>query len=415
MPVSSVKRFCISSAAVWLFSIGTVRANQVAVLYDSNLAQTISEQGWPLLATPLIGNSVTEVRRGGATVLDTSLAPTDRAGYFSEDPLIGLLTLPNRPELDNTLGYALQFSVGIQTESHVEAHVGGDDNDDGVADRAGFSVIVVSQSLQAIELGFWSDRIWAQDDGGNDPSRLFTQAESVAIATTEQAAYSLMIGASQYRLMDERGATILSGRLRDYTPFQGSIDPYEKPGFIFLGDNTTRAAAVVQLGSIRHVSYDLDVDGQLTSADIDAWDSRFRAGPSDASREKDVPFDLNHNGVLEPVDRQIWLDSVAEIQFGDANFDGTFNSSDLILVFQSGLYEDPNLGNATWATGDWNGDGDFQSQDVILAFQSGAYQTAAHPVPEPASSAWAVAWLGLGIRSAIARRTFEMRGNGPPE
>jgi hypothetical protein len=58
---------------------------------------------------------------------------------------------------------------------------------------------------------------------------------------------------------------------------------------------------------------------------------------------------------------------------GDANRDGTFNSSDLVQVFQAGEYEDGTIGNSTWEEGDWNGDGDFDTGDLVLAFQTGRY------------------------------------------
>lgn len=62
---------------------------------------------------------------------------------------------------------------------------------------------------------------------------------------------------------------------------------------------------------------------------------------------------------------------------GDANFDGIFNSADLIAVFQRGKYEDATAKNASWEDGDWDGDGDFTTSDLVLAFQGGAYSTAA--------------------------------------
>jgi hypothetical protein len=64
---------------------------------------------------------------------------------------------------------------------------------------------------------------------------------------------------------------------------------------------------------------------------------------------------------------------------GDSNLDGIFNSSDLVLVFTAGQYEDAIPGNSTFATGDWNGDGDFTTSDLVLAFQYGAYSQLAIP------------------------------------
>jgi hypothetical protein len=57
---------------------------------------------------------------------------------------------------------------------------------------------------------------------------------------------------------------------------------------------------------------------------------------------------------------------------GDSNFDGQFDSQDMIIVFQAGQYEDGLTHNSTWVAGDWNGDGDFTTRDFIYAFQYGA-------------------------------------------
>lgn len=56
---------------------------------------------------------------------------------------------------------------------------------------------------------------------------------------------------------------------------------------------------------------------------------------------------------------------------GDSNIDGIFDSADLVLVFQAGLYESNQV--ATWDTGDWDHDGFCTSADLVLAFQIGAY------------------------------------------
>jgi len=57
---------------------------------------------------------------------------------------------------------------------------------------------------------------------------------------------------------------------------------------------------------------------------------------------------------------------------GDSNNDGTFDSSDLVKVFQAGKYEN-DIALATFEEGDWNGDGMFDSSDLVSAFQAGTY------------------------------------------
>lgn len=69
-----------------------------------------------------------------------------------------------------------------------------------------------------------------------------------------------------------------------------------------------------------------------------------------------------------------WHESVV---IGDSNRDGTFDSSDLVLIFAAGEYEDGIESNSVWETGDWNGDGDFDTTDLVFAFQSGGYLAAA--------------------------------------
>ena len=62
---------------------------------------------------------------------------------------------------------------------------------------------------------------------------------------------------------------------------------------------------------------------------------------------------------------------------GDVNFDGRFDSADLVQIFQHAEYEDDVVGNSTYTTGDWNCDGDFTTSDLVFAFQQGGYRTTA--------------------------------------
>jgi hypothetical protein len=69
------------------------------------------------------------------------------------------------------------------------------------------------------------------------------------------------------------------------------------------------------------------------------------------------------------------IEDILQTSVGDVNLDGLFNSSDLVQIFQRGVYEDAVLGNATYGDGDWNCDGDFTSSDLVLAMQAGAYES----------------------------------------
>lgn len=83
------------------------------------------------------------------------------------------------------------------------------------------------------------------------------------------------------------------------------------------------------------------------------------------------PLDLNRDGVLNLDDRDVWLSDVGRATVGDANLDGLFNSTDLIQIFQAGLYEDALPLNARWESGDWTCDGEFDTSDLVAAFQRG--------------------------------------------
>ena len=62
---------------------------------------------------------------------------------------------------------------------------------------------------------------------------------------------------------------------------------------------------------------------------------------------------------------------------------GIFNSSDLIVVFQAGEYEDGLCCNSTWHEGDWNGDAEFDSADLVMALRVGGFVQTARPVVLP--------------------------------
>lgn len=55
---------------------------------------------------------------------------------------------------------------------------------------------------------------------------------------------------------------------------------------------------------------------------------------------------------------------------GDSNYDGVFDSTDLVAVFQQNEYEDSVAGNSNFDSGDWNQDGEFDAADLVFAFQS---------------------------------------------
>jgi len=241
-----LRRVALASLALCCLATGIASVSSAApsttpvVLYDGALGNMPDNQGWAYLAS---GGSATRTPSGGATTLDTSSSKGISAGYFADQGGFFGSTAPV-PALDRTIGYTVSFTVQVELEDHA----GSDKNNDGKEDRAGFSLIVLSSDTRGIELGFWKDRIWAQEGGTG--STLFTQAESAPFDTqSARRPYALVVQGDTYTL-SSNGTPILSGSLRDYTAFSGLPDPYETPNLIFLGDDTKSASAKIDLAYV---------------------------------------------------------------------------------------------------------------------------------------------------------------------
>lgn len=218
----------------WLATLLCMAATPASAvtLFDGLLATTPAAQGWVYLTNPVFGASATQAALGDRTRLDTSPVRTEMAGYFSRllAPPLPPRSHPDMPTLDRDLGYRVGFTARLTAELHV------------VDDRAGFSVIVLGDDRRGVEIGFWTDEIWAQND-----TPLFTHGESTAFDTTANlVAYELCVNATSYLLAAD-GVGILSGPLRDYSSFG---PPYDTPDFIFLGDDTSSASATVEVGRV---------------------------------------------------------------------------------------------------------------------------------------------------------------------
>ncbi|MCA9168414.1 MAG: hypothetical protein KDB23_12130 [Planctomycetales bacterium] len=150
---------------------------------------------------------------------------------------------------------------------------------------------------------------------------------------------------------------------------------------------------------------DFDGNNALDAVDIDTLTAELLAPQHDHSRPS---FDLNGDKVVDQQDHQVWIKDLRYTWFGDANLDGEFNSTDLIVTFGAGEYEDDIPGNSGWAEGDWNADGDFDTSDLIVAFADGGYEqgvrAAIQAVPEPSCAVLAVtSLLALSITRGRVR------------
>jgi hypothetical protein len=222
------------TAALVLVCCSTSSAD---VLYDGSLNSTPNLQGWYFVTNPFSGAQAVQTPGGGATNLDSTPQIAEAAGYFSDIPIF-----PGHPGvgvLDSSVGFALTFDVQLVSEDH-----------SGSNHRAGFSVIVMDSAAKGVELGFWTDEIWAQTDV---PLFEHSGSEQAAFDTTAAITrFKIIFSPGGYLLLAD-GTPLFGGALKDYSAFDASslpMDPYETPSFIFLGDDTSSASAEVNISRI---------------------------------------------------------------------------------------------------------------------------------------------------------------------
>ncbi|MFM8330241.1 MAG: hypothetical protein ACKN9T_00980 [Candidatus Methylumidiphilus sp.] len=196
---------------------GLAAANaQGAVLYDGSLGTTPGQQGWTSVIFPF----VVETPSASGVTLNTTFNDSLSSGYSQFLPAINS---------------AASFSLSLTTQLLSESHSGN-------SNRAGFSVILLDNAHQGVELGFWTNSVWAQAVG-------FTRAEETAFNTTALTEYLLTFQGGNYTL-SANNAQILTGPLRDYSAFG---TPYNLNNFLFLGDDTSSAQASVKIAQVATV------------------------------------------------------------------------------------------------------------------------------------------------------------------
>jgi hypothetical protein len=238
-----LKFFCSFSLAILLiFVLQSNRANAVNHLLYDPIKQPVTLDRyvpqWLIYADT--GGEQAWHKSPPGTLLDTlaDLAIVD--GYSN----YGGLHLANKdfPNLSRSNGYSLTFTVEILKEEHNRA------------ERAGFSVIILSQDVNnkthtSLEIGFQKNRIFLQNDQplfGRQAAQENLKFNPVDTGAIE---YQIKVKDNEYILSSGKNL-ILKGKLRDYTRFTGLLNPYRFPSFIFLGDDTTSASAKINLGKI---------------------------------------------------------------------------------------------------------------------------------------------------------------------
>ena len=250
------KRWAVAAlgAAIGISALPIRAGAQTTVLYNgakdagSDTPDSAAEGSW--LEYTAGGGSPTVSSSGGATTLNTTVgnatpsppAPpySDEAGYSNYTPAGAMVNSPSPfPSLNPTPGFSVAFDVNVTSEFHSGTT------------RAGFDVIVLGSDKKGVELGFWENDVWAQEyssgftpdpseDADTENGASFASTFSTAAATGNFHDYVLSIIGTNYSLTDD-GATILTGQTHDYTA--SAMLPYTLANYVFIGDDTTEAAA----------------------------------------------------------------------------------------------------------------------------------------------------------------------------
>lgn len=217
-----------------LCSLNLKRASATSAIGGKTLVLYDADAG-AIPAAPLMNftdfppGAASPTYANGVTVLDTTTSGNSTyAGWISN-----VTTTPGFPILDRTTGFQVDFILRVESESHANNN------------RAGFSIILLSDDVRGIELAFWENEIWAQND--DETGGLFEHGEGTTFATSAGPINYQIIVVNDTYTLTANTEPILTGPLRDYSKFEGFPDPYETPNFLFLGDDTTSAQVRMQL------------------------------------------------------------------------------------------------------------------------------------------------------------------------
>lgn len=214
---------------------------QSFTLYNgaSNVTPDDATWGWSYLS---LGGSATKTASGGVTTLDSTANDSISAGFST------VTSARSTPfVLDNARGYTVGFDIRVNAEDHSNASA--DKNADGLADRSGVSLLVLGSDHKGLELAFWQNEIWPQQDSPLFIHNAVTERAQGANLTSLLTHYDLQITGSSYTLSNG-GGVLLTGNLRDYAGNGAAFAPYTTSNFLFLGDDTTSARGSVGIARV---------------------------------------------------------------------------------------------------------------------------------------------------------------------
>jgi hypothetical protein len=224
-----------------LLAVASTGFAQSFTLYNgtSNVTPDDSAWGWSYLSQ---GGSAVKTAGGGVTTLDSTASDGISAGFST------VTSARSTPfVLDNARGYTVGFDIQVNAENHSNPNA--DKNADGLADRSGVSLIVLGSNHKGLELAFWQNEIWPQQDNPLFIHNTVTERAQGANLTSLLTHYDLQIQGSNYALSNA-GGVLLTGNVRDYAGNGAAFAPYTTSNFLFLGDDTTSARGNVNIARV---------------------------------------------------------------------------------------------------------------------------------------------------------------------
>ena len=134
-----------------------------------------------------------------------------------------------------------------------------------------------------------------------------------------------------------------------------------------LKDGEWSALTEAMFSVTNSIEGDFDLDNRVDLADIQLISLAVRSGADDQQ------FDLTGDGNVDRDDRGYLIKTLLKTDYGDANLDGVFDTSDLVQVLTEGKFSPNDVDGvaANWAEGDWDGDGVFGTRDLVIALTVG--------------------------------------------
>ena len=204
------------------------------------------------------------------------------------------------------------------------------------------------------------------------------------------AFHDLPNGTHHVRLLDSSERTLVDPEsgFRDTTIFGGGPTDTDSLNFataatllnpvsdktVAEGTSLAFAVTATEAAAGRNLVFSLD-PGAPTAASIDPKSGLITWDGSAAPGAYQITARVTDAEQSTATQTKSFLMIVSSPEFGDANFDGVFDSADLVQVLSAAKYRSGKLAN--WTEGDWNNDGLFDETDLVLALQSGTFSQAA--------------------------------------